>query len=317
LLRVEHVALTRNVFTYGATGATLRYWEFWPVDEAGWGCLPAWGVARVIEGDVDGLPVGSRLAGLLPLGSHALLQPEAVTDAALRDGAPHRRGLMAVYQRYRRLPPDASPDQRREEQLGSLLRPLVVLAAVLGDAVLAADPAPTVAVLTSASSHTARAIARELGDGVAVVGLTSPARVDELAGTGRYAAVLGYPDIDGLAAAAPDGPGGAVIVDLAGRSDLRRRARAALAGRSARWPSARPTATRTACRPATARSPSWRRSGCGSWQPVGARTASPGSWRPLGSDSYQRSAGRSSCYRPTPARTSKRPTPRCSPAAAR
>jgi hypothetical protein len=58
--------------------------------------------------------------------------------------------------------------------------------------------------------------------------------VDELAGTGRYAAVLGYPDIDGLAAAAPDGPGGAVIVDLAGRSDLRRRARAALAGRPVR-----------------------------------------------------------------------------------
>jgi len=173
LVRVEQVALTSNVFTYGATGdafgykgypdhgsdrstaarcggagqrhhkdvgqevtycrhpdSPFGYWDFWPTGEPGWGCLPAWGTAQVLAGDVTGLPVGSRLAGLLPIASHALLQPEHITGTSLRDGAPHRRPLMAAYQHYQRLPGQPGPGGVLDEQLASLLRPLVVLAAV-------------------------------------------------------------------------------------------------------------------------------------------------------------------------------------------
>jgi len=33
LVRVEQVALTSNVFTYGATGDAFGYWDFWPTGE--------------------------------------------------------------------------------------------------------------------------------------------------------------------------------------------------------------------------------------------------------------------------------------------
>lgn len=231
-MRVEQVALTSNVFTYGATGDALGYWDCWPTGEHGWGCLPAWGTARVLTGEVPGLPVGSRFAGLLPLASHALLQPERITGTSLRDGAPHRRALLPAYQHYQRLPAHPGPAGVLDEQLASLLRPLVVLAAVLVDAVLDTTPAPITVVLTSASSRTARAVARELTDRAHVIGLTSPARVAAVQATGLYDGVLGYQQIDRLAAVADPGP--AVVVDLAGRGDVRAHARGALADRSTR-----------------------------------------------------------------------------------
>jgi len=230
LVRVEQVALTSNVFTYGATGDAFGYWDFWPTGEPGWGSLPAWGTAQVLAGDVTGLPVGSRLAGLLPIASHALLQPEHITGTSLRDGAPHRRPLMAAYQHYQRLPGQPGPGGVLDEQLASLLRPLVVLAAVLADAVLDTTPAPATVVLTSASSRTARAVARELTNLAHVIGLTSPERVTEVQATGLYNQAMGYQQIDRLTNNAPPGP--AVVVDLAGRADLRAHARAALADRS-------------------------------------------------------------------------------------
>ncbi len=69
---------------------------------------------------------------------------------------------MAAYQHYQRLPDQPGPAGVLDEQLASLLRPLVVLAAVLADAVLDTTPAPATVVLTSTSSRTARAVAREL-----------------------------------------------------------------------------------------------------------------------------------------------------------
>lgn len=114
------------------TGARLGYWHCWPTGLPDWGCLPAWGTARVLAGSTQGLPagmaVGDRLAGLLPLASHAVLQPARVSATSLRDGAEHRRALLAAYQHYQRLLAVPGPDDLRDEQLASLLRPLVVLA---------------------------------------------------------------------------------------------------------------------------------------------------------------------------------------------
>ncbi len=76
----------------------------------------------------DASSVGDRLAGLLPLASHAVLQPARVSATSLRDGAEHRRALLAAYQHHQRLLAVPGPDDLRDEQLASLLRPLVVLA---------------------------------------------------------------------------------------------------------------------------------------------------------------------------------------------
>lgn len=220
LVRVEHVALTANVFTYGTTGDALGYWKYWPAGDPQWGCLPAWGVGTVVAGDA--VAAGSRLAGFLPLASHAVLRPERVTDRSLRDGATHRRELMPVYQHYERLPGSPAAD----DGLASLLRPLVTLAVMLADDILQAAPATV--VVTSASSRTGRAVARELTGHVEVVGLTSDERAADVAATGLFSAVHGY------TAPILDGAGPAAIVDLTGRVDLRARIRQALAPREVR-----------------------------------------------------------------------------------
>ena len=48
-LAVEHFALTSNNITYGAFGDTMKYWQFFPAEDAAWGCIPVWGFATVVE----------------------------------------------------------------------------------------------------------------------------------------------------------------------------------------------------------------------------------------------------------------------------
>lgn len=65
-----------------------------------------------------------------------------------------------------------------------------------------------------------------------MIGLTSPSRTAQVEATHVYTQVLRYEEIDRLAAVAP--MGSAVLVDLAGRVELRDRARRASAGRTVR-----------------------------------------------------------------------------------
>ena len=48
-LAVESFALTANNITYAKFGDAMRYWDFFPTGEDGWGCIPVWGFARVVE----------------------------------------------------------------------------------------------------------------------------------------------------------------------------------------------------------------------------------------------------------------------------
>ena len=48
-LRVDAFSLTSNNITYGAFGESMHYWDFFPTGEAGWGCIPVWGFADVVE----------------------------------------------------------------------------------------------------------------------------------------------------------------------------------------------------------------------------------------------------------------------------
>ena len=48
LLRIDRYALTANNISYGAVGDTFGYWNFFPAGE-GWGVIPVWGFAEVIE----------------------------------------------------------------------------------------------------------------------------------------------------------------------------------------------------------------------------------------------------------------------------
>ena len=89
-VRVEHFALTSNNITYAAFGDAMSYWQFWPTGEDGWGIVPVWGFAAVVQSLHPGVAVGERLYGYWPMADSALLQPGRLTAAGFSDAAPHR-----------------------------------------------------------------------------------------------------------------------------------------------------------------------------------------------------------------------------------
>ncbi len=94
--RIDSFALTSNNVTYAAFGEAMNYWGFFPADEAGWGRIPVWGFANVVESRCEGVAVGERLYGYWPMASHAVLRPARVSPAGFSDGAEHRRELHPV-----------------------------------------------------------------------------------------------------------------------------------------------------------------------------------------------------------------------------
>lgn len=226
-LAVEQVALTANNITYAAFGEAMKYWQFFPAPEPGWGCLPTWGFATVAESRVDGLAPGRRVWGYLPLGTHLVLQPGRVRAGGFMDQSPHRADLAAAYQTYAFC--DADPAWRPElEGLQAVLKPLFMTAFLLDDFLAEGQAGDAFfgarrLLLSSASSKTAFAtafcLARRPRDGrPELIGLTSDGRKGFVQGLGCYDRVLGYGELETLPADAP-----AVYVDFAGDAGLRRR----------------------------------------------------------------------------------------------
>lgn len=236
-VRVQRFAYTANNITYGAFGEAMAYWQFYPPltppgeDEAGaagWGCIPVWGFATVLQSLHPGVAEGERLYGYWPMASHAVLQPVRLTATGFVDGAPHRAALHGVYNQVVRCNADAqyTPDS---EDAQALLRPLFTTAWLIDDFLAdnaffgvgapAAGQAPGVLLLSSASSKTAYATAAHLSRraGVEVVGLTSARHRAFCESLGVYARVLDYADLEQLPAATP-----LVYVDFAGDAGLRR-----------------------------------------------------------------------------------------------
>jgi hypothetical protein len=218
LLKVDRFAFTANNITYAELGERLRYWEFYPAP-AGWGSIPVWGFADVIESRHDALRAGERLWGFWPMATHALLRPERVSERALIEGSAHRRKLPAAYNIYYRTTGDPAYEARHED-LQSLLRPLFVTSFLIED-FLAEEKffGAKSAVLSSASSKTAFGLAHQLQRHRAeleIVGLTSETNRDFVAGLACYDRVLPYEKIREL----KNRP--ALFVDMAGSGKVRK-----------------------------------------------------------------------------------------------
>ncbi len=218
-LKVESFALTSNNITYAAFGDAMNYWQFFPTQQDGWGVIPVWGFATVVQSLCPGVAVGERVYGYWPMASHAVLTPSRLSEIGFSDAAPHRASLHPVYNSYTRCSTDAfyTPDT---EALQSLLRPLFVTSWLIDDffddnAFFGAGTA----ILSSASSKTAFGTAFQMiqRPGVQVVGLTSAANRAFCESLGCYSRVLAYEELDQMAADAP-----CVYVDFAGNADLRR-----------------------------------------------------------------------------------------------
>ena len=111
----------------------MHYWAFFPTGDAELGCIPVWGFATVSESRAEGVAVGERFYGYLPMADEVVLRPGARTArAASSTSAAHRRELPGVYNHYLRCSSDPlyRPDH---EALIALLRPLFITSFLIDD----------------------------------------------------------------------------------------------------------------------------------------------------------------------------------------
>lgn len=216
--RIERLALTANNVTYAAFGGTMHYWDFFPVAEEGWGIVPAWGFATVVQSLHPGVAVGERLWGYWPMASQAILQPQRVTERGFMEGAPHRAALSGVYNQYLRCNRDAVYTADSED-VQALLRPLFNTSWLIDDFLADNDFFGARAVLmSSASSKTAYGTAYMLQrrSGIERIGFTSAANRAFCESLGVYDRVLAYEELDRLDADTP-----CVYVDFSGNAAFR------------------------------------------------------------------------------------------------
>jgi len=222
---VELFSLSANNVTYAAFGEAMHYWQFFPSGEDGWGLVPVWGFATVVQSLHPDVAVGERLYGFFPPASHAVLAPGRLSPSRFTDATALRADLPAVYNQYFRCAQDPlyTPDS---EAIQALLRPLFITSWLIDDFLsdngdFSAQDSSGVAtvLLSSASSKTAYGTAFQLAQrpNVRVIGLTSHAHRAFCESLGFYAQVLSYEQLAQLDAATP-----CVYVDFAGNGDLRR-----------------------------------------------------------------------------------------------
>ncbi len=102
VLRLRLFGLTTNNITYAAFGEAMRYWDFFPVNAPGWGQMPVWGYADVIDSAVAGIETGQRYFGYFPIATHLTVRPGKVGKQSFRDDSDHRQPLPEIYNWYQR-----------------------------------------------------------------------------------------------------------------------------------------------------------------------------------------------------------------------
>lgn len=214
---VEAFGFSANNITYAVFGDAMKYWDFWPAEE-GWGRVPVWGYAQVVESRHQGVGEGETFYGYLPMASEAVLTVAKADERRLVEGSPYRVPLPSPYNSYSRADGDPAHDpERRAHQM--VLRPLFATGWLMADQIEDHDGyGAQQVVLSSASSKTALSTAFVLArwGGAEVVGLTSPGNVEFCEGLGSYDRVATYDSVADLEGDT------AVYVDMSGNEDVRR-----------------------------------------------------------------------------------------------
>ncbi|MFW5824213.1 MAG: DUF2855 family protein [Marinobacter sp.] len=220
LMRIHRLALTTNNITYAAFGHTphLRYWDFFPVEDEGWGQMPAWGFAEVEETTVEGLAPGERFYGFWPVATHLVVEPVRVSQRGFYDGAAHRLELTSAYNQYQRTQTDAAY-RPENENYQMLLRPLFITSFMLAD--FLEDNRFFGArrlLISSASSKTAygTVFCLQDRDDLEVVGLTSAGNAGFVKSLGCYDDVVSYDAVKELDPSVPT-----LYVDFSGNDRVR------------------------------------------------------------------------------------------------
>jgi hypothetical protein len=221
-VKVEKFGFTANNVTYAALGRTLRYFEFFPASEPGWGKVPVWGMGTIVHSRHPERATGTRMYGYFPLARSVTLRPARMS---LTGFEVDRGDLASVYNQYHVVGSDPFHLPASEDQM-MIFRPLIFTSLFLDDYLADGHGyfgAETVLV-SSASSKTSYGTAfmhARRGGSCRIVGLTSPASLEFTQALGFYDEVLTYDDLPSLAARTP-----VVFVDVAGNLDVRRRVQA-------------------------------------------------------------------------------------------
>ena len=217
LCAVDRFGLSANNITYGVVGEKIGYWQFFPAED-GWGVIPTWGFANVIESKHPEIAVGERFYGYWPMGTHLVMEPGKVAEQRLTDGIEHRAALPPVYNGYAR----CSHEPHYEPQLDDarmLLFPLYATSYCLYDYLVDNEYfGASQVIIPSASSKTAIGLAYALAadsGGREVIGLTSPGNVERVKDLSLYTQTVSYDAIDSIDASKPT-----VIVDMSGNGTV-------------------------------------------------------------------------------------------------
>lgn len=209
-LRLKAYSLTANNVSYALAGDSLGYWRFFPSQDDLWGQVPVMGVAEVSESTIGELAVGSLVWGWFPMTDALVVEPGRMTRYGFTDVNPERGDNAAIYRRYEFF----EDDELRHYRMS--LKGLFTTSWLFAQSLRLERYSETKqAVLTSASSKTALALAHELrAQNILVVGLTSGSNKRFVKETQLYDEVYSYDEVRALSKAAT------VIVDFAGDSGL-------------------------------------------------------------------------------------------------
>lgn len=217
LLKIERFAYTSNNITYAVTGDRLGYWNFFPPignNTEGWGVIPVWGFAEVVESGLEDIPVGDRLFGYFPPADLVKMKPVGIKKTHFIDGSPHRAKMPAGYNLYRRV--FAEPNYNKAfDNVRMLLSPLYLTGFCLWDALQdhAWYGAQQVLIL-SASSKTSIGLGyaiKEDEKAPKIIGLTSERNKTMIKSLSLYDEVNTYTELNAIDSSVPT-----VLVDMSG-----------------------------------------------------------------------------------------------------
>ena len=214
-LALESFALTSNNVTYAAAGFDIGYWQFFPSGTEGWGIVPVWGTAKVVESRSDALEVGTRLYGFYPMAEEVVITPKSAQGGFV-DAAEHRAKLPLIYNQYTPVRSGSDAD----DHLRAILQPLLATSFLLFDWLQDNDCfGAQQIIIGSASSKTGLGLCKYLAEpadrAYRIVGLTSAKNREFVESLGACDSVLTYDQIDDIA------PVSSVYVDMSGNSAVK------------------------------------------------------------------------------------------------
>lgn len=217
LLATKAFGFSANNITYAALGHGMGYWGFFPADEQH-GIVPVWGFAEVVASNCEGVEVGKRVFGYLPMAEYWIIQPTKLSDFGFYDAHPKRRSISPVYDNY--LYCDRDPAYQADREVWQLnFRPLFMTSFVLAEYVFDHPEYQTI-YITSASSKTAFGTAHQLRQNprnanLKIVGITSVRNLDFVRDINCYDHVMSYDEIDTIAKQA-----NSWLLDFAAKGDI-------------------------------------------------------------------------------------------------